>query len=354
MDKTGIAVLSHAHGHVSTYCGVMRSFPDVDLVATWDDDEDRGHKAAGSFGLEYRPTVDGVLDDPAVDAVMIGSETNRHAEFVERAAEAGKHILLQKPMATTLEDCDRIIASVNKHGVRFSMAFQMRHDPVNQKMKALLDEGAVGNVAVVRRRHAINVLLNPGFVNGPTRWHLDPIANVGMFFDDATHAADWFYWMLGAPVSVTAEIDNVVTNAAPDDNGVAVYRFANRVMGTLFNSSTTVAGVNTTEIYGDKGTIVQDFGDAPSTAAPRPADAAPLRMIRQGEDRWTEFNFPIPASQGDRIAAVPRPFVDYVRGLTDERVSAEEGRVSVEMVLGAYESAKEGRRVTLTPPPPLP
>jgi predicted dehydrogenase len=348
MEKIGIGVLSHAHGHVSTYCGVMRDFPDVSLVATWDDNEERGRKAADAFGLDLRPDADGVLSDPAVHAVMIGSETNRHAEFVERAAAAGKHILLQKPMATTLEDCDRIIASVQKHGVKFSMAFQMRHDPVNRKMKALLDEGAVGKVAVVRRRHAINVLLNPGFVNGPTRWHIDPVANVGMFFDDATHAADWFYWMLGAPTSVTAEIDNVVTDVAPDDNGVAIYRFAGGVMGILFNSSTTVAGVNTTEIYGDRGTIVQDFGDAPSTAAPRPADASPLRMIRQGEDRWTAFNFPIPASQGDRIAAVPRPFVDYLRGLTNEHVSAEAGRVSVAMVLGAYRAAKEGRRVTFT------
>jgi hypothetical protein len=70
-------------------------------------------------------------------------------------------------------------------------------------------------------------------------------------------------------------------------------------------------------------------------------------MIRKGEDRWTEFRFPIPESQGERIAAVPRPFINYVRGLTNETISAEEGRKSVEMVLGAYRSATEGRRVLL-------
>jgi predicted dehydrogenase len=142
-----------------------------------------------------------------------------------------------------------------------------------------------------------------------------------------------------------AEIDNVVTDVAPDDNGVAIYRFARGEMGILLNSSTTVAAVATTEIYGDEGTIVQDYGDMVSTSAPHPEGAVPLRMIRRGQQAWTEYRLGIPASQRDRLAAVPRPFIDYVRGLSDETVSAEEGRVSVEMVLGAYRSMAEGRRI---------
>lgn len=344
-DRVGIGILSHAHGHANVYCQTMRDFPDVELVATWDDNEARGQQAAKAYSMAYRSDADDVIHDPRIDAVIVTMETNRHADFIERAAAAGKHILCQKPMATTLADCDRIIAAVRKHGIKFSMAFQMRHDPVNQKMKQLLDEGAVGRVAVVRRRHCINVLLDPGFVNGPSRWHMDPVANVGMFFDDANHAADWFYWMLGDARSVTAEIDRVVTDVAPDDNGVAIFRFQRGEIGILLNSSTTVAGINTTEIYGDEGTIVQDYGDAPSTSAPRPANSAPLRLIRKGEQAWTEFHLPIPASQRERLAAVPRPFVDYVRGLTDEAINAEEGRKSVEMVLGAYRAAASGQRI---------
>ena len=347
MDRVGSGVLSHAHGHSNNYCRVMLGFDDVELVATWDDNHERGVRAAEAFGMEYREDPDAVINDPRVDAVVVTMETNRHADFVERAAAAGKHILCQKPLATTLADCDRIIAAVHNHGVKFSMAFQMRHDPVNQKIKELLGAGAVGRVGVVRRRHAIGVLLNPGWVSGPTRWHLDPVANVGMFFDDAMHAADWFYWILGDARSVTAEIDNLVTDVAPDDNGVAIFRFQKGEMGILLNSSTTVAAVSTTEIYGDEGTIIQDYGDGPATAAPRPADAAPLRLIRKGEDRWTEFKLPIPKSQGERLAAIPRPFIDYVRGLTDRTISAEEGRKSVEMILGAYRSAAEGRRIAL-------
>jgi predicted dehydrogenase len=144
-----------------------------------------------------------------------------------------------------------------------------------------------------------------------------------------------------------AEIDNVVTDVAPDDNGVAVFRFGRGEIGIIENSSTTVAAISTTEIYGDEGTIIQDYGDAPATSAPRPPDAVPLRMIRRGEREWTEFRLPIPASQAERLMAVPRPFINYVRGLSEETISAEEGRISVEMLIAAYRSAAEGRRVTL-------
>ena len=142
-----------------------------------------------------------------------------------------------------------------------------------------------------------------------------------------------------------AEIDPIVTDVSPDDNGVALYRFGRGEIGVLLNSSTTLAAVATTEIYGDEGTIVHDYGDSPATSAPRPADAVPLRLIRKGDSAWTEFRIPIPDSHGERIGAIPRPFIDYVRGLTDRTISAEEGRKSVEMSLGAYQSAREGRRV---------
>jgi predicted dehydrogenase len=345
-DKVGIGVLSFAHGHAGVYCQVMKDFPDVELVAAWDDNPERGRKACETYGLDFRLRVEDVLADARIDAVIVTSETNRHADLIEQAAAAGKHILCQKPLATTLADSDRIIAAVKRHGVKFSMGYQMRHDPMNLKMKELIDAGAVGNVAVVRRRHSLNVLLNPDFINGPSKWHFDPVSNVGMFYDDASHVCDWFYWMLGKPRSVTAEIDAVVTHDSPDDNGVAVFRFVKGEIGILLNSSTTVAAIGTTEIYGDKGTILHDYGDGPSCAAPRPAGAVSLRLIRSGETQWTEFPIPIPQSQGERLMRVPRPFIDYILGRTDQTISAEEGRVTVEMLVGAYRSAAEGKRIT--------
>ena len=71
---------------------------------------------------------------------------------------------------------------------------------------------------------------------------------MGMFMDDASHATDFIHWMLGKPTSVIAEIDNILTDVAPDDTGLAVYRFASGEMAILLNTSATLAGENTTEI----------------------------------------------------------------------------------------------------------
>ena len=344
-DKIRLGVISFAHGHVSAYCRVIAGFADAEVVAAWDDDHERGQESAAEFGLEWQPDLNQLLARADIDAVFVASPTNQHAEHVIAAAEAGKHVLLQKPMALTLDDCDAIIAAVERSGIKFSLCYQMRADPVNQKMKALIDQRAVGNVAVIRRRHAIPMLLNEDWAV-PGNWHIDPAQNMGMFMDDASHAADWFYWMLGKPVSVIAEIDNIVTDMAPDDNGVAVYRFAQGEIGILLNSSTQLAAEATTEIYGDAGTIHQNYGDAPSTIPP--AEGAPLKLYRAGAADWERFDFPI-VPQSARIENVPRPLVDYLKGKGPPLATAAEGRVSIEMILGAYQSAREGCRVAFPP-----
>ncbi|HIE52781.1 MAG TPA: Gfo/Idh/MocA family oxidoreductase [Armatimonadetes bacterium] len=345
MSKIGIGILSYAHGHVHTYSQVLSQREDVRLVACWDDDEARGRAAAERYGLTYTPHLEDVLGHGEVEAVIIASETNKHADLCVAAAEAGKAILLQKPMALTLADCDRIIEAVERNGVWFSLAFQMRHDPLNRKMKELVDAGEVGRVGVLRRRHCISVLFSEAFVTGPTRWHIDPVANMGMFMDDASHAADFILWFLGMPVSVMAEIDNLLTKVAPDDTGVAVYRFASGAMAILLNSSVTLAGENTTEIYGDQGVIIQNHDDGPSTANRLP-QAVPLKLFRRATNQWEVFDLPLPDSHGARIAGVPGPFIEALKNDLPPTVTAREGRHSTEMILGAYQSAREGHRVT--------
>ena len=200
-------------------------------------------------------------------------------------------------------------------------------------------------VSLMRRRYCILVLFNAEFVNGPTRWHLDPVKNMGLFMDDASHATDFLHWMLGRPLSVMAEIDNTITDVAPDDTGVAIYRYASGAIAVLLNSSVTLAGENTTEVYGDEGVIIQNHDDGPSTNVALPPHPVALKLYRRGETQWQDFGIAIPASHAERIAAVPRAFVDCIKYDLAPPTTAEDGRVSVEMVLGAYQSAREGRRV---------
>ena len=344
--KIGIGLISFAHGHANAYCNIMKGFGDVKLIACWDDNIERGKNAAEQYGIEFSPHIEDIVNHPEIEAVIVTCETNRHAEMVVEAASAGKHILCQKPMALTLEDCDIIADVVQESGVKFMMAHQMRRDPANIAMKELIESGVLGKIGLLRRRHCINVLFNEAFVTGPSRWHIDPVKNMGMFMDDASHATDFIYWMLGKPSSVMAEIDNVLTDVAPDDTGVAVYRFPSGEMAILINTSVTLAGENTTEIYGDQGVAIQNYGDGPSCNMPRPEDAIALKLYTRDEPSWKDLGIPIPNSHGERIAGVPRPFIDCLINDTEPDVSVEAGRISVEMVLGAYRSAQEGRRVT--------
>jgi predicted dehydrogenase len=344
--KIGIGILSFAHGHVNAYARMIQGFDDARLVACWDHDMARGQAGAERYGIPFVPHLEDILARQDIDCVIIASETNRHADLAVAALEADKPVLLQKPMATTLEGCDRIIRAVEQSGQWFSMAFQMRCDPQNIAMRRLIHEGAVGRVGFIRRRHCIPVLFNKGFIEGETAWHISAEANVGMFFDDATHALDWLYWTVGArPVSVMAEIDNVLTDVAPDDTGAAILRFADGMFATITNTSVCWAGENTTEIYGDQGVIIQNHGDAPS-AAIQPAHPVGVKLYQQAraELGWQDLGLPLVAGQGERIAGVARPFVDaFKAGMP--MCSAEEGRVSVEMALACYRSAETGERV---------
>lgn len=341
----GIGIVSFAHAHAQAYCRRMSEYDDVNLIACWDDDETRGKTAAQEYDMTYLSEVETLLNHPEIQGLIITCETNRHAEMVIAAAEAGKHILCQKPMALTMADCDRMQQVVDAAGVKFMMAHQMRRDPSNIKIKEILASGVLGQISLFRRRHSIPVLLNENFVNGPTRWHFDPEKNMGMFMDDASHATDLIHWMLGKPISVMAEIQNTVTDFSPDDTGVAIYRFANNAMAILVNSSVTLAGENTTEIYGDQGVLIQNHDDAPSTNNPLPPGATNLKLWTKEQPEWVDLGIPIPENHGERIAGVPRAFVDCLKNDTEPDVTTADGRVAVEMVLGAYRSAEQGERV---------
>lgn len=347
MSKIGVGVLGWAHGHVQTYAAQIKDFDDAELIMAWDHDEARGERCAESFGGGYSPDPADVLDNPDVQLVIIGAETNRHPQLCVAAAAAGKDIILQKPMALSLEGCDAIINAVEHSGVYFGLAFQMRYDPCNIKMKQMCDNGDLGRVGIVRRRHCLNLLFNEAFFTGPSAWHIDADQNMGMFMDDASHATDWLYWMLGQPVSVTAEIDNVLTQQAPDDTGLAIYRFAGGELGYVLNSSVVWASENSVEVYGDKGVLVQNYGDGPSNAV-LPPNPIHLKYYDSSkpETGWEDMQQTIPPGQGWRIQNVIGNMLDeYRQGKV--QVSAREGKISTEMILGAYESARTGCRVAL-------
>lgn len=343
-----IGILGFAHGHVSTYCTKWTQDPSfgIKVAAGWDHDAERLAQKTSEFGCQAYDALDDFLAQPDMAAVMIGAETSMHADVVEKAAAAGKVIALQKPLAITMAEAKRIVDAVNRHGVPFTMAWQMRVDPQNIQMKELITSGALGKIFMVRRRHG----LPSQRWDVANMWHFDPALNRDIWADDAAHPIDFIYWLLGEPESVTAEMTSLSHPSVPNDNGVALFRYANGVLAEVSCSFACLAAENTTEIIGMKGSAVQNYGDVPSCNVPRPADAAGLKWFTDNHGDWTTSDIASPANHGERIATLAQPLADFFYGRRPPIATAEEGRTALRMVLACYVSSYEGRRVGLDDP----
>ena len=152
-EKVGIALLSFAHNHANAWAKVIIRSQDAELVAIWDNNEERGRKKAKQYDTVFISNLARILARSDIDAVGICAETNKHEKLATAAAEAGKHILCEKPMATTLKDCDRIMEACKKAEVKYMQSFPKRFDPVNAKIREILQKDVIGKVTMVRKCH---------------------------------------------------------------------------------------------------------------------------------------------------------------------------------------------------------
>jgi len=347
--SVNLGILGFAHGHVNAYCNRWRERPEmgVRVVAGWDHDAARRDKNCVEYGLRAYADADALLAAPDVQAVIVSAETSLHVNLVERAAAAGKAIVLQKPMALTLPEADRIVSAVQRTAIPFTMAWQMRVDPQNVQIKALMQSGELGQVFMVRRRHGLGVHLWPNFTE---LWHAKPELNRDIWADDAAHAIDFILWLLGEPETVTAEIVSLRDPRVPMDNGVAVFRYPGGPLAEVSCSFVCPAMENTVEVIAEKGSIVQNYGDVPSCNVPRPADACGLKWYTVANGDWTCSDIPSPTHHGERIAGLAGPLAEFLRGERPPIATAEEGRTALRMTLACYISVREGRRVRLDDP----
>jgi len=221
----------------------------------------------------------------------------------------------------------------------------MRTDPQNIRMRELVKSGALGRIYMVRRRHGLPSHTWPDF---DKTWHVKPELNRGMWADDAAHAIDFLLWMLGKPESVMAEIETLHNERVPDDNGIAIFRYADGTLAEITCSFTCLAGENTTEIIGERGVIIQNFGDGPSASAPRAAGAVGLKWMNNGDKAWTLSEVASPANHGERIAGLAPELLRFLKGERGPICTAQEGHISLAMTLACYESAQSGRRVMIS------
>lgn len=233
MNKLRVGIMSFAHLHAEGYIGNLRGAEGVEYIGMADHDTERGKHYAEQFDSPLFDSYDALLAEKP-DAVIVCSENNRHREITEMAAAAGVHVLCEKPIATTLEDAEAMIAACDAAGVNLMIAFPMRFSAAAQQVKASLERGDMG---AIRCANTTNQGENPDYHRA---WFSDPeLAGGGAVMDHTVHVVDLMRWYTGAePVEVYAEVDNLFykDTVQADTAGLLMMTFDNGVFMTLDTS----------------------------------------------------------------------------------------------------------------------
>jgi predicted dehydrogenase len=338
---TGVVLLSFAHSHQYHWGRAFLNDARCKVLGAWDADPERGARAAADLGVRFFSELDDILSLPEVTAVAICAANADKPELVKTAAKRGLHVLCEKPTATTLRDVWEMSHAVEEAGVTFVQSFPHRLIPANRHIKDLLASGKLGKVGLVRKRHGHGAALTHLAASMP--WIVDAQqSGGGALLDEGIHEMDLLRYNFGDPLSVTAEIGTLQTDLSVEDTGVALFRFPENILVELSAGWTWPAGGPTTEIYGTNGTLIQSFTDLASNAAPDPSRMH-LRLWSVGDDQWQDLGYGsdfkgIHAEMARHFLAVITEGIAPCAGMLD-------GLKSLEMAIGCYVSAKEGRRV---------
>lgn len=255
--RVKIGMMSFAHLHAHSYAQVLTQRTDTVLVGIADHDPERAQQMGERYGAPVFASYEALLASPEIEAVVICSENARHRALTEMAAQAGKHVLCEKPLATAVEDGEAMIAACRHAGVQLMTAFPCRFSPVFQRLKAVIESGSAGQVLAIR---GTNRGRNPG------GWFTRrEESGGGATIDHTVHVTDLMRWLLRDEVcEVYAEISNGIHHQDYDDVGFLSLTFQNGVFATLDASwsrpkSFPTWGDVTMEVITERGTLSMDM-----------------------------------------------------------------------------------------------
>jgi predicted dehydrogenase len=275
-------------------------------------------------------TVEGLLADSQINAVYVATPAYLHKQHVILAARAGKHVLVEKPMALTLGDCRQMIAACRRAKVKLQVGYMRRFHPCHAKIKRLLDAGRLGKIVEARiQTH----LWYPPAVGA---WRQDPaLGGGGAMMDMGSHCLELLEFLFGPIRWVEAVTANVVFDYPVEDLAIATVGFASGAVGIIDTSFAIPHRQNVLEIYGTEATLL-----ARRTAGPFTDPG--LWLLDQRGVR------PVPVkAQKDQYQA---EFEHFARTILENRqpeVDGPSGLRNLRQLLAIYQSARQQRRVML-------
>jgi 1,5-anhydro-D-fructose reductase (1,5-anhydro-D-mannitol-forming) len=281
------------------------------------------HGAASAYA-DYRA----LLEDAAVDAVYIATPNALHADQVIAAAEAGKHVLCDKPLATTVADAERAVAACAAAGVRLGVTFQTRHHEGMREIRELLAGGEIGSVRLVQ------IEMGPGR-RLPQNWRTDPrLAGVGLMNNLGVHAYDLLRYLLGSEVVEATAVVDVEPGFEVDTLALALLRFADGALAYVNANQSVPNPQQNLAVYGTEGTVV-------GRNVTRPDLTGSISVTRHDGTVEREVS-----SAGAYLATV-ESFADAVLEGRDPSPSGLDGLRVAEVTDALARSVRERRSVTL-------
>lgn len=350
MEKVRIGIIGlHNHYHAYPMADYLKKgIPNAILIAVADERKKYAEEFGKAYSIDSYCDYRKLLDRRDIDAVIITSYTSAHVEHVVAAVEAGKYILLDKPIATNLSDADRMIEAARKAKVSFMMAYLLRFIPALQKSKEIIEQGVIGKPvsAFYSIRCPLKYIKGMPDVSEPG-WYIDPEkSGGGGFIDHGVHFTDCLRWFFKSEVqTVFGKIANLTYTDIPvEDYGIAVFTFKSGAIATVestWHAADWYAPLSSPDrctITGTKGEIELHYQKSPQMEIS--SDKEPYRG-RIYYDFAEEERYEI------CYRKIVEHFAECILENKEPSVTGEDGRKALEIILAAYKASKEGKEICL-------
>ncbi|MDO4337076.1 MAG: Gfo/Idh/MocA family oxidoreductase [Eubacteriales bacterium] len=317
--------------------------PDAKIIGFYDLNRERAGKLAARYGAAAYDSVEELLADPGIDAVSVCTANHAHGPITIAALRAGKHVLCEKPMAVTEEECEQMVEEARKAGKFLMIGQNQRLARVHVKARELIRQGEIGKILTARTSFGHGGPESWSVDSGKGTWFFDKDkAVMGAMADLGIHKTDLLQYLCGGTIrrvtARTATLDKRYEDGTPisvEDNGFCIYEMDNHVFAYM-NASWTCYGKeeNSTVLYGTEGTL--RICDDPAHS---------IVLIKKNGERYLYDVEPIQTNHSQSRSGVIDLWIDSLVRRKKPEISGESVLPAMRAVFGAMVSAREGRTV---------
>ena len=322
------------------FSSVSAHAENLELVGVCDTEPQRLEAAVAACGVPGFKSLTELLADCDVDVVVLGTPSGLHARQAIEAAEAGRHVVTEKPMATRWRDGRRMVEAFDRAGVRLFVVKQNRRNATLQLLKRAVEKRRFGRIYMA----TVNVFwTRPQEYYDSERWRGKWEFDGGALMNQASHYVDLLDWIVGPVESVQAYTATLARNIEVEDSGVVGIKWRSGALGTLSVTMLTYPKnlEGSITILGEKGTV-------------RVGGVAANEMLHwefdshdPDDDLARDSSYVTKSVYGHGHAAYYENLIKVLRGECEPDTDGREGLRSLELLTAMYISARDGRRVSL-------